>query len=64
MPFCRIHHRALHRAGDERGWWKETGVDPVKVARTLWKKSRLKDAGVRSEQTSQATVSSRTSSEP
>ncbi len=43
VPLCRIHHRALHRAGDERAWWKESGIDPMKVARTLWKKSPLKD---------------------
>jgi ERF superfamily len=34
---CRIHHRAVHRAGDERAWWKATGIDPLKVARKLWK---------------------------
>ena len=49
VPLCRIHHRALHRAGDERAWWKETGIDPSKIARTLWKK---KEGGVRSDQTS------------
>ena len=21
VPLCRIHHRAVHRAGDERAWW-------------------------------------------
>jgi hypothetical protein len=35
VPLCRIHHRAVHRAGDERAWWKATGIDPLKVARTL-----------------------------
>ena len=40
VPLCRIHHRAVHRAGDERAWWAETGIDPGKVANTLWKKSR------------------------
>ena len=60
VPLCRIHHRALHRAGDEQAWWKESGIDPIKVARTLWKKSRLKDGSVRSDQTPQAIVSSRT----
>jgi hypothetical protein len=39
-PLCRIHHRAAHRAGDERAWWKQAGIDPVKVARELWTKSR------------------------
>jgi ERF superfamily len=37
VPLCRIHHRAVHRAGDERAWWKTTGIDPLKVACKLWK---------------------------
>jgi hypothetical protein len=37
VPLCRIHHRAAHRAGDERAWWKAIGIDPLKVARKLWK---------------------------
>jgi hypothetical protein len=39
-PLCRIHHRAVHRVGDERAWWKEAGIDPVKVARKLWRMTR------------------------
>src|SRR5262249_48142743 len=30
VPLCRIHHRAAHRAGDERAWWNQAGIDPVK----------------------------------
>jgi hypothetical protein len=40
---CRSHHRALHRVGNEVAWWKAAGVDPVKVARALWRRSRLTD---------------------
>jgi ERF superfamily len=40
-PLCRSHHRELHRAGDERAWWKQVGIDPVKVARKLWRNTRL-----------------------
>ena len=39
-PLCRIHHRAVHRVGDERAWWKLVGIDPIKVARKLWRSSR------------------------
>ena len=39
-PLCRIHHRAVHRVGDERGWWKQVGIDPIKIARKLWRNSR------------------------
>jgi hypothetical protein len=41
VPLCRSHHRALHRAGDERAWWRAAGIDPVKVARQLWRQTRL-----------------------
>ena len=40
VPLCRTHHRAAHRAGDERAWWKSSGIDPIKIARTLWKETR------------------------
>jgi hypothetical protein len=40
VPLCRTHHRAAHRAGDERGWWNRTGIDPVPVARKLWQQTR------------------------
>src|ERR1700678_1327185 len=40
-PLCRSHHRELHRAGDERAWWTQVGIDPVKVAHKLWRKPRL-----------------------
>ena len=39
LPLCRGHHRELHRARDERAWWKQAGIDPIKVARTLWKET-------------------------
>jgi hypothetical protein len=42
-PLCRIHHRAVHRVSDERAWWKLAGIDPVKVARKLWRNSRLNE---------------------
>ena len=28
VPLCRTHHRAVHRVGNEPGWWKATGIDP------------------------------------
>jgi ERF superfamily len=37
VPLCRGHHRAVHRARDERAWWKQAGIDPIKIARRLWK---------------------------
>ena len=43
VPLCRAHHRAVHRAGDEQAWWQATGIDPVAVARELWRQTRLND---------------------
>src|SRR5262249_9202066 len=37
VPLCRGHHRAAHRTRDERAWWKQAGIDPIKIARRLWK---------------------------
>jgi hypothetical protein len=41
VPLCRSHHRAVHRVGDEQAWWKQAGIDPLKIARNLWKRSRI-----------------------
>jgi hypothetical protein len=43
VPLCRSHHRAVHRASDEQAWWQAAGIDPVKVARQLWRQTRLDD---------------------
>jgi hypothetical protein len=40
VPLCRVHHRALHRTGDERAWWAAAGIDPTKTARNLWRRTR------------------------
>jgi ERF superfamily protein len=43
VPLCRVHHRAAHRAGDERAWWQAAGIDPIKIARKLWKHTRVEE---------------------
>ena len=40
VPLCRGHHRAVHRSRDERAWWRQAGIDPIEVARRLWKETR------------------------
>ena len=32
VPLCRVHHRELHRRGDEKKWWQATSIDPLEVA--------------------------------
>src|SRR5579872_6382942 len=36
VPVCRLHHRELHRRGDERIWWDDLRIDPLKIAAALW----------------------------
>src|SRR5262249_25332603 len=28
VPLCRLHHRELHRHGDEGAWWEGVNIDP------------------------------------
>ena len=39
-PLCRGHHRGVHRSRDERAWWKQVGIEPLKIARRLWTETR------------------------
>jgi hypothetical protein len=39
VPICRLHHRELHRRGNERAWWESQGIDPLPVAADLWAKT-------------------------
>jgi DNA recombination protein Rad52 len=36
VPLCATHHRALHDAGDERGWWERQKIDPIENAKLIW----------------------------
>jgi hypothetical protein len=40
---CRIHHRLVHRVGNEAAWWRDAGIDPIKAAAKLWTHGRLSD---------------------
>jgi hypothetical protein len=39
VPLCR--GQCGPRSGDEPAWWKQTGIDPIKVARKLWRHTRV-----------------------
>jgi hypothetical protein len=39
VPICRLHHRELHRRGNERTWWQNQGIEPLSVAAALWAKT-------------------------
>jgi hypothetical protein len=41
VPVCRVHHRELHRSGDEMVWWQKLNIDPLPFALRLWQQTRL-----------------------
>ena len=45
VPLCAAHHRALHDAGDEEGWWKQQNLDPCVEAEALWRETRSETSG-------------------
>ena len=57
VPVCRVHHRELHRSGDEAAWWRRLNIDPVPVALRLWQQTRSDDRAP-------ATPDSRTEAKP
>jgi hypothetical protein len=40
VPVCRVHHRELHRHGNEADWWAKVNIEPVAVALSLWRQTR------------------------
>jgi hypothetical protein len=58
VPLCGMHHDArspvgVHHTGDEAGWWRRIGVDPLVIARDLWSES-VQVLGFESHPTSRA----------
>jgi hypothetical protein len=39
VPMCRIHHRELHRHGNEDAWWGKLKIEPVNIALSLWRQT-------------------------
>ena len=40
VPLCRVHHRELHREGNERSWWNKVNIDPEPIALRFWQHTR------------------------
>jgi hypothetical protein len=45
VPLCRVHHRDLHRRGDERIWWQHLNIDPLQAAQRLWQQTQCNAHG-------------------
>jgi hypothetical protein len=60
VPLCRIHHRLVHRVGNEAAWWKDAGIDPIKAARKLWKQTRVDEGRTAPERRAEPAAADRT----
>lgn len=45
VPLCVYHHAAQHKWGNEREWWANTELDPIKVALALYAVSGDQERG-------------------
>ena len=46
VPLCRGHHRQLHQAGNEVGWWQRVKIDPLHSARQFWQQTHPNEGQV------------------
>jgi len=46
VPLCRVHHRELHRCGDEAEWWSRSGIDPLAIASAMWAQTHPPRSGM------------------
>ena len=46
VPICRLHHRELHRRGNERAWWQSQDIDPLVIAADLWRRKHAIEPGL------------------
>jgi hypothetical protein len=63
VPLCRVHHREMHRAANERAWWKHYSIDPIKVARKLWDETRVNEARITTPKPANETKASKAAAE-
>jgi hypothetical protein len=40
VPLCRAHHSELHNSGNEAAWWHDMGIEPLEIARQLWRETQ------------------------
>jgi hypothetical protein len=45
VPLCATHHHHIHETTKEREWWLERKIDPLLIARALWRESQSGSTG-------------------
>jgi len=47
VPLCAIHHHHIHTTGKEREWWQERNIDPLVLAKDLWRQNCERNTAAR-----------------
>jgi len=58
VPLCRVHHREVHRLGNEQAWWHAADIDPLGIAQKLWNRTRVDEGRLEAEAQPPSTVTS------
>jgi hypothetical protein len=64
VPVCRLHHRELHRSGNEAAWWQRLNIDPIPLALKLWQQTRSDNPAIDPKVSAQNELPDQTSRPP
>ena len=56
VPLCRVHHRELHRIGNERSWWDQLNIDPLPIALRFWQQTKGVASGASGQPTADSQI--------
>ena len=56
VPLCRVHHRELHRIGNERSWWNQLKIDPLPIALRFWQQTKGMVSGASGQPTAHSQI--------
>jgi ERF superfamily len=56
VPLCRVHHREVHRIGNEQAWWQVVGIEPLGIAQKLWNRTRMDEGHIEPEDPSRVSA--------
>ena len=56
VPLCRVHHRELHRIGNERSWWDQLSIDPLPIALRFWQQTKGMASGASGQPTADSQI--------
>ena len=53
---AEVHHRELHRIGNERSWWDQLSIDPLPIALRFWQQTKGMASGASGQPTADSQI--------